>query len=111
MKKISLICCLLFGMPANAATKEERMSSCMEMHTALFQSALGGAPYEHLLQVVNFYGSVLKEGEEEPVLFDMMLEIYREIGKAKMRDTDFDGAEYASRQKVCQGRIIYIYWQ
>jgi hypothetical protein len=65
VKKISLICCLLFGMPANAATKEERMSSCMEMHTALFQSALGGAPYEHLLQVVNFYGSVLKEGEED----------------------------------------------
>ena len=113
MKKILLICCLLFGMPASAETLERNAILCGDLHADLFHSALGGAPYEHLLDVVGYYSEFLREGAEEPILSIMMHHIYIELGKDKMKYglSNLKVAKFESGNKACANYNLRIYWR
>ena len=106
VKNILLNWCLLFGVPANAETMQKRAILCGDMHAALFHSALGGAPYEHLRDVVDYYSDGLQKNVEEYILRDMMLDIYIELGKVKMGIAKFE-----SGNRACGKFNLRAAWQ
>tara|TARA_B110000114_G_scaffold165630_1_gene186132 strand:+ start:144 stop:524 length:381 start_codon:yes stop_codon:yes gene_type:complete len=117
VKKILLICCLLFAVPANAGTIETSLPLCIKLHRTLFQSALGGAPYEHLRKIINsIYDDDIRVGAAEEVLFGMMLEVYRELGKAKLT-AEFPNPKFLnnsalkrSEDLACTDFYIKVFW-
>ena len=113
MKKILLICCLLFGTPASAETLERKAILCGDLHADLFHSALAGAPYEHLRDAVGYYSEFLKEGAEEHTLSIMMRYIYIELGKDKMKYglSNLEVAKFESGNKACANFNLRIYWR
>jgi hypothetical protein len=118
MRKIFLICCLLFAVPANAGTKETSLPLCIKLHKTLFQSALGGAPYEHLRKIINgIYTDDIMFNANEEVLFAMMLEVYRELGKAKIQaelpNDGFLNIEALKRSEAlaCSDWYIFTLWR
>ena len=118
VRKIFLICCLLFAVPANAGTKETSLPLCIKLHKTLFQSALGGAPYEHLRNIVDgIYDDDIMPAATEKLLFAMMLEVYRELGKAKLR-AEFPNPEFLntnalkrSEALACTDLYISVFWR
>ena len=118
VKKIFLICCLMFGVPANAGTMETSLPLCIKLHETLFQSALGGAPHEHLRNIVNsIYDDDIRVGAAEEVLFGMMKEVYRELGKAKLQ-AEFPNPEFLninalkrSEALACSDFYISLFWR
>jgi len=117
VKQFLLICCLLFAMPANAGTMETSLPLCITLHKTLFQSALGGAPYEHLRKIINgIYDDDIMVGAAEAVLFSMMLEVYRELGKAKLQaGTNPEYLNYNTLKRsealACTDLYISAFWR
>jgi len=118
VKQFLLICCLLFAMPANAGTMETSLPLCIKLHKTLFQSALGGAPYEHLRKIINgIYDDDIMFDAAEAVLFSMMLEVYRELGTAKLQ-AEFPNpyrlntkALKRSEALACAELYISVFWR